>query len=55
MWKSMKFKNIAILHVRESGYRIYFLYMSKREAKKLMNNSLYKKWIIQHIIKETEM
>ena len=32
--KSPDFKNIAIAHVRESAYRIYFLYMSKREAKK---------------------
>ena len=39
MQKSIKFKNIAIVHVRESAYRIYFLYMSKREAKKLMNSS----------------
>ena len=37
--KSINFKNIAIVHVRESAYRIYFLYMSKREAKILMNNS----------------
>ena len=34
-----EFKNIAIIHVRKSAYRVYFLYMSKREAKKLMNNS----------------
>ena len=39
MHKSIKFKIAAIVHVRESAYRIYFLYMSKREAKKLMNNS----------------
>ena len=39
MQKSIKFKNIAIVHVRESAYRIYFLYMSKREAKKLMTYS----------------
>ena len=39
MQKSIKFKNIAIVHVRESTYRIYFLYMSKYEAKKLMTNS----------------
>ena len=39
MHKSIKFKIVAIVHVRESAYRIYFLYMSKREAKKLMNNS----------------
>ena len=37
--KSIKFKNIAIVHLWESAYRIYFLYMSKRKAKKLMNNS----------------
>ena len=39
MQKSVNLKNIAIVHVRESAYRIYFLGMSKREAKKLMNNS----------------
>ena len=39
MQKSIKFKNIAIVHVKKSVYRIYFLYMSKREAKKLMINS----------------
>ena len=39
MQKSIEFKNIAIAYVRESAYRIYFLYMSKREAKKLMSNS----------------
>ena len=37
--KSINFKNIAIFHVRESVYRIYFLGMSKREAKRLMNNT----------------
>ena len=68
MQKCNKLKNIAIIHVKESVYRIYFLFMSKCEAKKLMTNSnlidkkrffinffsLYKKWIIQLIIKETE-
>ena len=39
MQKSIDFKNIAIVHVKKSAYRIYFLYMSKREAKKLMTNS----------------
>ena len=39
MQKSNDFKNIAIVHVKKSAYRIYFLYMSKREAKKLMTNS----------------
>ena len=39
MQKSITFENIAIAHIRESAYRIYFLYMSKHEAKKLINNS----------------
>ena len=39
MQKSIKFKNIAIADVKKSVYRIYFQYMSKREAKKLMTNS----------------
>ena len=39
MQKCNKFKNIAIVHVKKSVYRIYFLYISKREAKKLMANS----------------
>ena len=37
--KSVDFKNIAIAHVKKSMYKIYFLCMSKREAKKLMLNS----------------
>ena len=39
MQKCNKFKNIGIVHVKKSVYRIYFLYMSKREAKELMGNS----------------
>ena len=39
MQKSIDFKNIAIAYVKKSAYRINFLYMSKREAKELMNNS----------------
>ena len=39
MQKSINFKNIAIVHRKESVYRIYFLYMSKRRAKILMTNS----------------
>ena len=39
MQKCNKFKNIAIVHVKKSAYRIYFLYMSKREAKKIIANS----------------
>ena len=29
MQKSNNFKNIAIVHIKKSIYRIYFLYMSK--------------------------
>ena len=39
MRKSIDFKNIAIVYVKKSAYRIYFLYMSKRKAKKLMTKS----------------
>ena len=39
MQKSNNLKNIAIVHVKKSVYRICFLYMSKREAKILMINS----------------
>ena len=39
MQKCNKLKNIAIIHIKESVYRICFLFMSKREAKTLMTNS----------------
>ena len=39
MQKSIDSKNITIVYVRESAYRIYFLGMSKRETKILMTNS----------------
>ena len=39
MQKSLNFKNIAIVHVRESAYRSYFLGMSRCDARKLMINS----------------
>ena len=32
--KCNKLKNTAVVHVKKSAYRIYFLYMSKRKAKK---------------------
>ena len=35
MQKSNDFKNIAIVHVKKSAYRIYFQYMSKRKEKSL--------------------
>ena len=31
--------HIAIVHIKGNVYRICFLFMSKREAKKLMTNS----------------
>ena len=39
MQKSNNFTNITIVHVKKIVYRIYVLYMSKREAKTLMTNS----------------
>ena len=44
--KCNKLKNIAIVHVKESIYRICFLFMSKREAKKLLTNLIDKKGIL---------
>ena len=43
--KYNKLKNIAIIRIKKSVYRIRFLFMSKREARKLMANSnvIYKK------------
>ena len=37
--KCIKLENIAIGRVKKSTYRIFFLYMSKCEAKKIMTNS----------------
>ena len=39
MQKSNNFKNVAIVRVKKSVYRIYFRYISKRKAKVLMTNS----------------
>ena len=36
---SMSFNNIAIVYVRGSAYRIYFWYMCKDDAIKIMNGS----------------
>ena len=38
MQKCNKRKNIAIIRIKKSVYRICFLFMSKREAQKLMTN-----------------
>ena len=35
--RSTDFKNIAIVHIKKSTYRIYFQHMNKHKAKKLMN------------------
>ena len=32
--RSTDFKNIAIVHIKKSAYRIYFQHMSKHKAKK---------------------
>ena len=37
--KFNKLENIAIIRIKKSVYRICFLFMSKREARKLMINS----------------
>ena len=36
---TINLKILLFVHVKKSAYRIYFLYMSKREAKKIMTNS----------------
>ena len=35
--RSTDFKNIAVVHIKKSAYRIYFQNMSKHKAKKIMN------------------
>ena len=35
--RSTDFKNIAIIHVKNNAYRVYFKDISKHKAKKLMN------------------
>ena len=37
--KCNKLRNIAIICIKKSIYRIFFLFMSKREARKLIANS----------------
>ena len=36
--KSTDSKNIAIVHIKKNACRIYFLYMNKHKAKRLMIN-----------------
>ena len=35
--RSTDFKNIAIVHIKKTAYRIYFQHMSKHKAKNIMN------------------
>ena len=35
--RSIDFKDIAIVHIKNNAYRIYFQHMSKHEAIKIMN------------------
>ena len=46
MQKCNKLKNIAIVHIKKSVYRICFLFMSKSEVKKLMTNLIDKKGVL---------
>ena len=39
MQKAMSFNNVAIIYVKESAYRIHFLYMCKDDAINIMNCS----------------
>ena len=39
MQKFINFKNIAVVRIKKSAYRIYFQDINKRDAKKLMANS----------------
>ena len=39
MQKTMNFNDVAIVSVKGSDYRIYFLYMSKDDAINIMKNS----------------
>ena len=39
MQKAVSFDNVAIVYVKESGYRIHFWYMSKDDAINIMHGS----------------
>ena len=39
MQKALSFKNVAIVYVKGSAYRIHFWYMSKDDAINIMNGS----------------
>ena len=44
--KCNKLRNIAIVRVKESVYRVCFLFLSKRKAKKLLTNLINKKGVL---------
>ena len=39
MQKAMSFKDLAIVYIKGSAYRIHFWYMGKNDAISIMNNS----------------
>ena len=39
MQKAISFKDVAIIHVKESAYKIHFWYMSKDDAISITNDS----------------
>ena len=39
MQKAMGFNNIAIVYIKENGYRFHFCYMSKDDAINIMTGS----------------
>ena len=68
MQKAASFKDVAVVYVKGSAYRVHFWYISKDDAINIMNNSnlidkmgvlkfilLRIKWVKKLIIKETEM
>ena len=39
MQKAMSFNDVAIISIKESDYRIHFLYMNRNDAINIMKNS----------------
>ena len=53
----MNFNDVAIVYVEENAYRIHFCYMNKDEQQNgrfVIFFIIYKKWVMQLIIKKTE-
>ena len=40
MNKAMNFNDVAVVSIKESDYRIHFLYICKKDAINLLNNSV---------------